>query len=157
AGYFAAPGMDLIDLFIGSEGTLGVVTEARVRVIAPRPAFCLAVVPFDDRDRGLQFVDRLRRASLETRRTRAPLRIDASAIAHMDERCLQLLREDGAARANGVTVPPSAKLALLITLELAPGIQAAALYETLGQAGEAGAPDTPLLRFLNLLAEAYCS
>ena len=40
------PEMDLIDLFIGSEGTLGVVTEATLRVLPVRPAMCLAFVPF---------------------------------------------------------------------------------------------------------------
>src|SRR5262249_3430836 len=46
AGYFAQPDMDLIDLFIGSEGTLGVVTEATLHVRPARPAFCLAFVTF---------------------------------------------------------------------------------------------------------------
>ena len=32
AGYFAAPDMDLIDLFIGAEGTLGVIVDATLRV-----------------------------------------------------------------------------------------------------------------------------
>ena len=41
AGYFIAPGMDLIDLFIGSEGTLGVIADVTFRT-APLPG---ALVP----------------------------------------------------------------------------------------------------------------
>lgn len=45
AGYLLRPGMDWIDLFAGSEGTLAVVTEARLRLL-PAPRSLLAGVIF---------------------------------------------------------------------------------------------------------------
>lgn len=44
-GYFASPQMDAVDQFIGSEGTLGVVTEIEVSLL-PRPASVMAFVVF---------------------------------------------------------------------------------------------------------------
>ena len=45
AGYPLAPGMDWIDLFTGSEGTLGIVTEAELQLL-PAPADVLAGIVF---------------------------------------------------------------------------------------------------------------
>jgi len=49
AGYPLAPGMDWIDLFTGSEGTLGIVTEAEVQLL-PAPRDVLAGVVFFETD-----------------------------------------------------------------------------------------------------------
>jgi D-lactate dehydrogenase (cytochrome) len=144
AGYFAAPEMDLIDLFIGSEGTLGVVTAVTLRVLPVRPAQCLAFVPFRKRSAALALVRRLRD------KTDLPV----SAIEHMDERCLALLREDGVDRLQGVPIPDGAAMALLVTLELPPDTDAARAYDEIGRAREPGAHDTPLVRFCRELDRA---
>jgi len=154
AGYFAAAGMDLIDLFIGSEGTLGVITNATLRVVASRPAVCLAFVPFSDRPTALGVVARLRDAAAEAWRTEDPHGLDVSAIEHMDRRSLALLREDGADRRFGVRIPPDAAIALMITLELLPGTTAADAFDEIGRAREPAAPDTRLTRFCRVLDEA---
>jgi D-lactate dehydrogenase (cytochrome) len=154
AGYYAAPGMDLIDLFIGSEGTLGVITEVTLRVLPARPAMCLAFVPFDDRAGALAFVARLRDAAHATWRTGDRRGLDVSAIEHMDARCLGVLREDGADRTLGVAIPAAAVMALLVTLELPGGLSAAQAFDEIGSARESGAPDTPLTRFCRALDEA---
>jgi D-lactate dehydrogenase (cytochrome) len=154
AGYFAAPGMDLIDLFIGSEGTLGVITEATLRVVKTRPAMCLAFVPFNDRRAALDVVTRLRDAARDTWRTGDPQGLDISAIEHMDARSLALLREDGADRRSGVAIPSGAAIALLITIELAPETTAADAFDEIGRARERDAPDSPLRRLCGLLDDA---
>jgi FAD/FMN-containing dehydrogenase len=80
-GYRLSPGMDWIDLFVGSEGTLGVVTEARLRLL-PRPGAILAgVVFFPDDDRALDAVDAWRRGAR------------ARMLEYFDRRSLDLLRE----------------------------------------------------------------
>jgi D-lactate dehydrogenase (cytochrome) len=154
AGYYAAPGMDLIDLFIGSEGTLGVVTEVKLRVLSERPATCLVFAPFPERQAALAFVRRLRDAARRTWESGDPAGLDVSAIEHMDARCLGLLREDGADRQSGVPIPDATDTALLITLELPPAMTAERAFDDIGRAREADAPDTPLVRFCRALDAA---
>jgi FAD/FMN-containing dehydrogenase len=83
AGYPLHPGMDWVDLFVGSEGTLGVVTEARVGLLPEPPVVLAGVVFFADDDAALDATDRWRstdvrmleyfdRASLQLLRTRFP-------------------------------------------------------------------------------------
>jgi D-lactate dehydrogenase (cytochrome) len=92
AGYFIAPEMDAIDLFIGSEGTLGVITEVEVRLL-PQPANVLAgIVFFDREDHLLAFVRDARAASLQTRAGLAR-GLDARALEYFDAESLAFLRE----------------------------------------------------------------
>ncbi len=149
AGYFAAPGMDLIDLFIGSEGTLGIVTEATLRVEPVRPAACLVFVTFRERASALRFVDAVRADAIATWRTGDSDGLDVSAIEHMDARSLALLREDAADRRCGITILADAALGLLLTVDLPQGTSSAGVYEALG---EGPAAPGALTRFAQLLS-----
>lgn len=65
AGLYAKPGMDLLDLFIGSEGILGVVTQARLK-LADRPEETISEIAFfATEDQALGFVDDMRNAAAE--------------------------------------------------------------------------------------------
>jgi D-lactate dehydrogenase (cytochrome) len=155
AGYFAAPGMDLIDLFIGSEGTLGVVTAATLRVLATRPAASLVFAPFAGRQAALRFVRHLRDEARRTWETNDPAGLDVSAIEHMDARCLALLREDGADRLYGVRIPEGSDTALLIALELPADMTAERAFDEIGRARDAlTTADTRLMRFCRALDAA---
>jgi FAD/FMN-containing dehydrogenase len=83
-GYRLSPGMDWIDLFAGSEGTLGVITEAELRLLPSPAEFLAGVVFFSGDESALDAVDVWRveaqarmleyfdRPSLELLRTRFP-------------------------------------------------------------------------------------
>ncbi|MBP1611779.1 MAG: D-lactate dehydrogenase (cytochrome), partial [Acidobacteria bacterium] len=60
AGYYSAPGMDLVDLFVGSEGTLGAVLEAELRLIPAPEEFLAGIFFFDAEEGALAFVDAAR-------------------------------------------------------------------------------------------------
>jgi D-lactate dehydrogenase (cytochrome) len=154
AGYYAALDIDLVDLFIGSEGTLGVITEVTFRTLAPAPASALALVPCPGEAQGLALVDALRRASRETWRTRDPLGIDVSAIEHLDRRSIEIVREDGEDTRHNVALPPGTEIALLVQLELPRDLTRDEAYDQIAGAQDEGTPDAPLVRFCRLLADA---
>lgn len=151
AGYFAGPGMDIIDLFIGSEGTLGVIVEARLGIVRPAPALCLALVPVPVEATALRLVGTLRDRSLQTWAGGDPAGIDVSAIEMLDRRSLVMLCEDGSDAKNGIHLPPSTEMALLVQLELPAGTTGEAVYESIAAALDPGAPDDPVGRFCRIL------
>lgn len=153
AGYFAAPGMDLIDLFIGAEGTLGVVTDVTFRVLPEPPAVAWVMVPVMSEAGGVALVDALRTASQHTWATGRTSGIDVAAIEHVDRRCLEILREDGVDRKHDITVPSGAQMMLLVQLELPAGTTAEQGFAQAALASSETPPDTPLVHFLRLLDE----
>ncbi|HEV7860664.1 MAG TPA: FAD-binding oxidoreductase [Pyrinomonadaceae bacterium] len=99
SGYYVARGMDALDLFIGSEGTLGVICEVETTLL-PKPEGVLSGgVFFKTLEDLLAFVREARDASLKTRgenKSRgAELHsmIDARALEYLDDRSLEFLSD----------------------------------------------------------------
>jgi D-lactate dehydrogenase (cytochrome) len=153
AAYFSAPGMDLIDLFIGSEGTLGAIASVSFRIAARPPGVCWALVPLTSEARAIALVQALREAAQRTWRDDDPRGIDIAAIEHIDERALAILAEDGVDRRLNVSLPAGTTVVLLVQLELSREAAARDLWADIGDLDSAIGADTPIVRFCRLLDE----
>ncbi|MDR3611019.1 MAG: FAD-binding oxidoreductase [Ignavibacteriaceae bacterium] len=94
AGYFVKPGMDAIDLFIGSEGTLGVITKIKIR-LQPNPEKIIScVVFFNSEEDALNFIQKGREVSYTSRAYNNIQAIDALSLEYFDENTLDFMRDD---------------------------------------------------------------
>ena len=100
AGYYLRPNMDFLDVFIGAEGTLGVVTQAEVSLLPARGPLFTGVIFFDSDESALHAVEAWRPVP------------DLAMLEYLDFRSLALLRP------RFPEIPVAAKAALLIEQEI---------------------------------------
>jgi len=81
AGYFSKKGMDAVDLFIGSEGSLGFICECEVRLIK-RPVFLSAAIFFKG-ENVLETVKKLKDSEL-----------DVVSIEYFDRNSISLISDE---------------------------------------------------------------
>ncbi|MFA5805743.1 MAG: FAD-binding oxidoreductase [Melioribacteraceae bacterium] len=89
AGYYCKENMDLIDLFIGSEGTLGIISEIKLKLIDLPKKVLSCVAFFTKEENALSFIDEAR----ELRQNNSPLP-KARALEFFDVNALNFLLKD---------------------------------------------------------------
>ena len=114
AGYYAEPRMDLVDLFIGSEGTLGLIVEATLRVV-PKPKRAVALITCASDAEAVSLTGALRAEAQRSWRAEGPL--DVSAIEYMDYRALAAVPDEAYTRA-GIARPTGTRAMLLVQVEV---------------------------------------
>ena len=113
AGYWFRPGMDLVDLFIGAEGTLGVVTEAELALLDWPGEVLGGVIFFSSERAALEVAARVRRLSRDSEWAGPAC---ARMLEFFDRNSLALLRLD-----RYPEIPAQAQAAILLEQEIGDG------------------------------------
>ena len=104
SGYFVQPGMDWVDLFVGSEGTLGLFTEIKLRLIPAPAAFFSAILFFEEDEKSWELVDEIRRSVDD--------KLAPCAIEYFDPHSLARLKPEFSG------IPESAQAALFVEQDI---------------------------------------
>jgi D-lactate dehydrogenase (cytochrome) len=114
SGYYTKSNMDAVDLFIGSEGTLGVITKIKLKLL-PHPGNIIsAVIFFNEEQDALNFIYSAKEKSFCTREEKSD-DIDALALEYFDSGALRYLSDDYG------NIPPSANAAVWFEQESSSG------------------------------------
>jgi D-lactate dehydrogenase (cytochrome) len=100
SGYFSGDNIDAIDLFVGSEGTLGIITEVELGLLPKPEGFLSGIVFFKEEKDLLNFVNEVKKKSFAARssqiqnpKSKIQNQIDAALIEYFDENSLKFIRE----------------------------------------------------------------
>jgi len=93
SGYFNHKPLDAVDLFIGSEGTLGVIAETELSLLPVPEGFFSGIVFFENESDLLAFVTDARELSFANRRSQIGNSFDASLLEYFDKNALDFIRE----------------------------------------------------------------
>ena len=101
--------------------------------------------------RAIELVDALRSAARQTWHSHDPRGVDIAAIESIDQRALEILRDDGVDRRLNIALASDTAVVLIVQLELSQPSATADLWTELGDVRSNDAPDTALVRFCRIL------
>lgn len=105
-GYFTKQNMDLIDLFIGSEGTLGVITSIEI-ALKKRPQTAMLLAFFSSMHDAISFVIKVRSMARNTDK------LPVYSLEYLDSNSLRLLHEVNEDQKLGMKLPQDKAAAIL--------------------------------------------
>jgi D-lactate dehydrogenase (cytochrome) len=155
AGYHAADSLDLVDLFVGSEGTLGLIVAVTVDLLPLPPSVVTGLAFVDSPAGALALATVLRETAVCARGARDPRGPDVRAIESIDRNSLRLLAESGRHRELRVPVPDEAQAALLFEVELPERTSDEQAQRIAAEVleGQHAVPDVALTRLFHILLD----
>ncbi len=90
AAYYNYKNADLIDVFIGHEGTLGVIISAELILIKPFEQLFGGIIFFDNREKSWSFVKEIRELSNKNKNSKTE--ITALSLEYFDKNALNLIK-----------------------------------------------------------------
>ncbi len=112
SGYYVKDDMDAVDLFIGGEGTLGVISEIKLRLLNKPEGILACYAFFSDEKDAVEFVYNAKEKGADHLNA-----IDALSLEYMDRHALEFLSR------KHKNIPPNAKAAVYFEQEFSNGTE----------------------------------